>query len=57
VKLRWNRTVHGHRLRSGHYLLILKAFARHKPYHKPYKQPHTSHKLIGISDPLQLTIR
>jgi hypothetical protein len=57
VKLHWNRTVRGHRLRRGHYLLILKAFARHKPYHKPYRQPHSAHhKLIGITDPLQLTI-
>ena len=53
VKLHWNRKVHNHRLGSGHYLLILKAFRRHKPYHKPY----LTRKLVGISGPVQLRIR
>jgi hypothetical protein len=57
VKLHWNRQVHNHPLGSGRYLLILKAFARHKPYHKPYRQPHPRPKLIGMSDPVPLTIR
>ena len=53
VKLHWNRRVHNHRLGSGHYLLILKAFTRHKPYHKPY----VTRKLVGVSGPVQLRIR
>ncbi len=53
TKLHWNRKVHNHRLGSGHYLLILKAFRRHKPYHKPY----LTRKLVGISGPVQLRIR
>jgi hypothetical protein len=57
VRLHWNRRVHNHPLGRGRYLLILKAFAIHKPYHKPYRQPHATHKLIGISDPVALTIR
>jgi hypothetical protein len=56
VTLHWNRKVHNRRLARGGYVLILKAFARHKPYktgHKPYK----TRKLIGISDPVRLRIR
>ncbi len=63
LRLRWDRTVRGHRLRRGSYLLILKAFSIHKPYrqpHKPYKKPHkpfVTGKLIGISDTVRITIR
>jgi hypothetical protein len=43
VVLHWNRKVHGTRLRRGNYLLLLKAYSRHK--------------LIGISDAVRFGVR
>jgi hypothetical protein len=57
VKLHWNRKIHNHPLGPGRYLLILMAFAIHKPYHKPYRQAHATRELIGLSNPVPLTIR
>lgn len=43
ITIHWNRRVHGHPLKAGHYLLLL--------------QSHVGHRLTDVSEPISIRIR